>query len=179
MAVSQLYVGNDMDIMVQPFTDASTGDAIDDADLRVTVCEANNSRLITGATNATPIVITSAAHGLATGDYVAIAGVGGNTAARGTFQVTVTGTNTFSLDDSVGNGTYTRGGRWYKALSDSLARAIELTWDGTRYLGVLSGDLGLVEGSRYALVFYENGSYRDQYSQVDVTSAGIRSGSNN
>ena len=65
-----------------------------------------------GATNASPIVVTSTSHGLPTGTYVKVASVGGNTAANGTFFVTSTGANTFSLDGSTGNGAYTGGGTW-------------------------------------------------------------------
>ena len=68
---------------------------------------------VSGATNATPIVITtSAAHGLATGDLVTIASVSGNTAANGTWAITVLTTTTFKLDMSVGNAAYTSGGTW-------------------------------------------------------------------
>lgn len=75
-------------------------------------CVNNNPILtVSGATNATPIVITtSAAHGLATGQIVGISGVLGNTAANGQFAITVTGANTFSLTSSVGNGVYSSGG---------------------------------------------------------------------
>lgn len=72
--------------------------------------QANTTSAITGATNATPIELTVSNHGWATGDVVSINGVGGNTAANGTFIITNTGTNTFTLDGSVGNGTYTSGG---------------------------------------------------------------------
>lgn len=65
---------------------------------------------ITGATNATPIVVTATGHGLVTGDVVVISGVLGNTAANGTFTVTSINANTFSLTTSVGNGAYTSGG---------------------------------------------------------------------
>lgn len=65
---------------------------------------------VTGATNASPIVITTAAHGLATGDVVTVASVGGNTAANGTFRVTVVSSTTFQLDGTTGNGAYTSGG---------------------------------------------------------------------
>jgi len=73
------------------------------------------SKAITGATNATPIVITSAAHGFSNGDLVTIAGVLGNTNANGTHKVASASTNTFALTDSggsniAGNGTYTSGG---------------------------------------------------------------------
>lgn len=67
---------------------------------------------VTGATNASPIVITSAGHNLTTGTRVTVASVGGNTAANGTFAVTVVNGNSFSLDSSTGNGAYTSGGTW-------------------------------------------------------------------
>jgi hypothetical protein len=65
---------------------------------------------ITGATNATPIAITCTAHGYSTGDTVVIASVGGNTAANGTWEITSTGADTFTLDGSAGNAAYTSGG---------------------------------------------------------------------
>lgn len=74
-----------------------------------------SAKTITGATNATPIVITSAAHGFLNGDMVNISGVGGNTAANGDFAIENVATNTFELQilgfvDVVGNGAYTSGG---------------------------------------------------------------------
>jgi hypothetical protein len=65
---------------------------------------------ITGATNASPISITDPAHGYSTGQTVQIAGVGGNTAANGTWVITVVDANTFTLNGSIGNGAYTSGG---------------------------------------------------------------------
>lgn len=66
---------------------------------------------ITAATNAAPIAITtSAAHGRVTGDAVYIRDADGNTAANGTFIVTVTGATTLTLDGSSGNGSYTNAG---------------------------------------------------------------------
>lgn len=67
---------------------------------------------VTGATNASPIVITAASHGLTTGQKVTIASVLGNLAANGTFSITNVSANTFSLDGSTGNGAYTSGGTW-------------------------------------------------------------------
>jgi prepilin-type N-terminal cleavage/methylation domain-containing protein len=67
---------------------------------------------ITNATFATPIVITSAAHGLMDGDRVDIAGVVGNTAANGIWTVQVVDLNRFQLQGSVGNSAYTSGGVW-------------------------------------------------------------------
>lgn len=75
-------------------------------------CTFRDSGSITGATNASPIVITSASHGLSTGVVLTISGVGGNTAANGTFVITKVDANTFSLNSSTGNGAYTSGGTW-------------------------------------------------------------------
>lgn len=67
---------------------------------------------ITGATNAFPIVLTtSVAHGLTTGETVNISGVTGNTAANGTWVVTVLSSTTFSIP-TVGNAAYISGGTW-------------------------------------------------------------------
>ncbi len=71
-----------------------------------------NSGTITGATNANPIVITSANHGLTTGTRVTIASVGGNTNANTTAVVTRLSASTFSIPVA-GNGNYTSGGTWH------------------------------------------------------------------
>jgi hypothetical protein len=68
------------------------------------------AKTLTAATNATPIAITITGHGYSTGDTVVIASVGGNTAANGTWEITVTDANTFTLDGSAGNGNRTSGG---------------------------------------------------------------------
>lgn len=68
---------------------------------------------ITAASNASPIVITCTGHGLTTGTQVTISGVGGNTAANGTFVVTRVDASTFSLQGSTGNAPYTSGGSWH------------------------------------------------------------------
>lgn len=86
------------------------------------------STVITGATNATPIVITSASHGLRSGDQVYIIGVGGNTAANNTvtnpnWYIKKLTDNTFELYSEstlttgvAGNGAYTSGGTVVGAL---------------------------------------------------------------
>jgi hypothetical protein len=71
-----------------------------------------DSGLVSDASNAAPIVITSSAHGLSTGARVTITGVAGNTAANGTFVITKITSSTFSLDGSTGNGQWTSGGTW-------------------------------------------------------------------
>lgn len=71
---------------------------------------------ITGATNATPIVITATAHGFTNGDLVFIDGVSGNLAANGFWKIANQAANTFELTNpvtganAVGSAAYTSGG---------------------------------------------------------------------
>lgn len=73
-------------------------------------------KAITGATNATPIVVTATAHGFTNGDIVAIGKVAGNLAANGVWAIASVAANTFSLTDPitggnvVGSAAYTSGG---------------------------------------------------------------------
>lgn len=99
---------------------------------------------ITGATNASPVVITSANHGLSTGQQVTVAGVGGNTNANGTFTVTAIDANSFSLNGSTGNSAYTSGGTWNTAGLYTVviaALGAEGYLAGTTYSVLLSGSL--------------------------------------
>ena len=67
-------------------------------------------KTITGATNASPIVATSADHGFSTGHSLVVADITGNTAANGTWYIEVLGDDTFSLLGSEGNADYVSGG---------------------------------------------------------------------
>jgi hypothetical protein len=73
-------------------------------------------KAITGATNATPIVITATAHGFTNADLVFIDGVGGNLAANGLWKIANQAANTFELTNpvsggnAVGSAAYTSGG---------------------------------------------------------------------
>ena len=68
--------------------------------------ENDTTKLISAATNATPIVCTSTDHKLVTGTRIVITGGTGNTAVNGTWVIIKLTDNTFSLTGSVGNGTY-------------------------------------------------------------------------
>jgi hypothetical protein len=73
-----------------------------------TITGSNTSGLsVSGATNATPIVVTlGAGHGLVNGDRIHVSGITGNTAANGEWTLNFTGANTAQLLGSKGNGTY-------------------------------------------------------------------------
>lgn len=66
---------------------------------------------VTGATNASPTNILSTAHGLNTGDFAVIMGVGGNTGANVVAQVTKIDANHVTIPVDTGAGSsYTSGG---------------------------------------------------------------------
>ena len=122
---------------------------------------------ITGASNTSPIVITTSPNAFNTGDTVLIAGVGGNIGANGTWTITVLTTSTFSLTGSSGTGAYTSGGT---ATDESITPAASILQDGTDNLVAanlnaavstaldrtqwLQGQiLGAIAGQPYSLAF--------------------------
>ena len=110
-----------------------------------TVTNTNASGSITAATNAAPIVLTTASTaGLQSGSTVAISGVGGNTAANGTWTITVINGTTFSLNGSNGtaSGAYTAGtGSWTTVNQAVLSLA--KTLGATQGQFVVGNNLGL------------------------------------
>lgn len=80
---------------------------------------------ITNVTNASPIVVTSAGHGLSNEDLIAIYDVEGNLAANGIWMVANKTTDTFELYYSVGSGAYTTGGTWRKLNVSAPTRDVE------------------------------------------------------
>jgi hypothetical protein len=88
----------------------------------------NTQRVVTGATNASPIVVTATAHGFGSGDRVIVLGVVGNTAANNTSTIDTwvianATANTFELVGSTGNGAYTSGGTAELAFGNHVADA--------------------------------------------------------
>ena len=125
------------------------------------------SASITGATNASPIVVTSTGHGLSNGDFVGVAGVGGNTAANGLWEVANVATDTFELLGSTGDGAYTSGGTWFKingqsnsGLTTQNGITVKSGSTGKRYcgIGMTSGTSGVcrVDATHVWLANVEN-----------------------
>lgn len=87
------------------------------------------TKSVTGATQANPCQITVAAHGYTSGDQVRLKSIGGMTQLNDkTFTITVTGTNTFTLNgiNSTAYTAYTSGGtaeRGHVEVSNNLATA--------------------------------------------------------
>ena len=76
-------------------------------------CTVLDAGPVTGASNATPVVYTSANHGLTSGFVVTVSGVTGNVGANASGVVTVLTANTFSIAGSAGLGSYLAGGSWH------------------------------------------------------------------
>jgi hypothetical protein len=86
----------------------------------------------TSGSGVSPIqVTTTTTNALTTGQTVVISGVVGNTAANGTFVITVINNTTFTLNGTTGNGTYVSGGtvngtpHWLH-----LQNGVYLLWNG-------------------------------------------------
>ena len=76
------------------------------------------AKTVSGATNATPIVVTATSHGYSDGDFVHITGVVGNTACNDLHVIQNKTSNTFELTtpagtNVAGNGAYSSGGTAY------------------------------------------------------------------
>ena len=71
-----------------------------------------DSKAVSAATAAAPIVVNSTGHGLTTGTRVTVAGGVGLSGLNGTTTVTVVDADHFSLDGTTGTGTYTGGATW-------------------------------------------------------------------
>jgi hypothetical protein len=110
--------------------------------LDYTAWTAPTTGTITTVTNASPPVVTSAAHGLAVNDIVTIHDVGGATGVNTTSRISAVTTDTFTLQslDAVNlsaPGVYTSGGTWVKKYSGT-SRTTPLTTQNGIY--VKTGD---------------------------------------
>ena len=100
------------------------------------------AKTISGATNATPIVVTATSHGYSDGDYVHITGVVGNTACNALHVVANKTTNTFELTtpagvDVAGNGSYSSDGKAHLCFACKPAAGEKYCIH--KFIGVLQG----------------------------------------
>ncbi len=104
------------------------------------------THVVTDASNASPIVITSANHGLADGNKIKINGVLQNTAANGVWTVTIIDSNRFSLTNSVGNNPYGGGGTWGRANDITVATDTYFAYTQQNQIEITSPAHGLSTG---------------------------------
>lgn len=134
---------------------------------------AANSHTVTGATNASPIVITtSAGHNLTTGQTIKIRLATGNTAANGTWVITVTGANTFSLNGSTGNGVYAGSGLADAAESNRITLNAWLR-DGAPMTNGVAVATGTVGATRVGDATHPLYKIYDWASNVEVNSSNV------
>lgn len=126
--------------------------------------------VVSGATNTSPIEITTtAAHSLATGDYVFVDGVLGNTGANGYWQIISTGTNTFTLNTSTGTGAYTSGGSVGTAERVSRAFFAFNNRSSNIFAGQFNGwRMSPTTGGGYALIVINNAAYSGTGADLTV-----------
>lgn len=127
------------------------------------VRDRSNSIAIVSSTNSTPIVVTTATHGLKTGDKVFIHTHSTNTAANNTlanpaWTITVVSTTTFSLDGSVGNGV---GGA-----TGSVVPAHVGSVDGDKF--TREQQLDIYNRARWALMGFVVNAFRKSGGKLDA-----------
>lgn len=146
----------------QTLTSATGTFAASDVGKPITVVGAGTHSTITAATNANPVVLTSVAHGLATGATVIITGATGSwTPINGTFIATVTGVDTFTIPvDSTGFGALTGSPIFNPQnlnttiASRTSATSVELTLAaGTTVSGAIYSYGGVVDGVARSVEF--------------------------
>jgi hypothetical protein len=132
----------------------ANGVAVNDANRFAFINTKVLSGTITGASNASPAVITSNAHGLANGDPVSISGVLGNTAVNINGYAQSVSTNTFEISTDAagqtlvaGNGNYTSGGLWGYGWPLNLANVIATPFVGQWATVVPTGTATCTEAS--------------------------------
>jgi hypothetical protein len=132
----------------------ANGVAVNDANRFAYINTKVLSGTITGATNASPAVITSNAHGLANGDPISISGVVGNTAVNVNGYAQAVTANTFEVSSDAagqtliaGNGAYTSGGVWGYGWPLNLANVIATPFTGQWATTVPTGTITSSEAS--------------------------------
>ena len=136
---------------------------------------AGTTNNIASSTTNTPIVVTSNGHGLVPGDWVQITGHTTNTNANGLFRISASDANTFTLQNSVGNGTGSTTGYWQKANSKIVTLAGTRTTlisecETTAWSALNSGSPAMT------IISSSGGDGKSGYGCVSITSAAVAAG---
>ncbi|MBX3451025.1 MAG: hypothetical protein KF777_15780 [Planctomycetaceae bacterium] len=172
---SLAYAGNEFAIYVSDLRLERTLERVTDAELRASIVSLEEGEYgkITAATDATPIVVTTAQnHGLESGARVTIVKTNGNTAAIGSWEISSAAAATFTLEDSAGSGAYLGDDAdWFLQIADT----IPLTHLGTgTYRGIVPGNLPLERDKSYGLVIFAKGEYASRLDYFDRWAIGTR-----
>jgi VCBS repeat-containing protein len=153
------------------------------------VCQAKAIGGFSGTEGISPVTVTAPGHGLQAGSKVLISGYGGHRSYNGYYDVTVTGTDTFTLpiafvDDAATKGLWTvltDGNRLYTTSKDGAAVTLEIRANRTHtnlvYNPRPSAFLdGLADGESSTDTFYcavEDNHGAVSLAQLSVVVAGV------
>lgn len=102
--------------------------------------DVQNPVSIASTTAANPIAVTTAtAHGLSTGNFAEITGHAANTAANGTWLVTVTSTTVFTIPVAGGSAGAATGTVTLQPPDADIQNAVNAAWSDIAGVGVLTG----------------------------------------
>lgn len=166
-----LFIDNDLSVWVGPVQFEIDFTPISDLDLYASWGEQAVKGNVEGATNASPIVITSEDHGLENGDLVLVSQVKGNLGANGVWTVANKTDDTFELEDSTGTDAYVAGsGKWWKGVPGATELpAVYVDSKPGWYVAELSGAAPIVANRGYHLVVdAANTHYRIEQDHVAV-----------
>lgn len=166
----QLYLHNDNNVWITDLKLEEDGSAINDAALEFTLGSMVEGEygIITAATNASPIVITSADHGLSNGTDVLIVDCVGNEAANGVQSTLNVTTNTFDLSGTTGNAALilptleANYPRWFKVIAGAKELAMDYVSPGNYLCEVDEAVNLLPEQDYWAFVKSTNYGYQVQ-----------------
>jgi len=170
---------------------ANAGDTIK-ACLLVMGTATGKVALVSAASNATPIAITTtAAHGYSPGDIIVTGGIGGNLAANGTWQAgsgtsgtTLNLTTFWDGNNSTGSGAYTSGGYCVDITTASTitdlggnggsngnGTDVSITGQSIAAFGVWNASswtwTGLSATKSYAIALYDSSASNDLIAWID------------
>lgn len=152
-----IYADNDNYVWLKNFKFEENGDNINDAILKLSIGLVSSVKFITGASNATPILIDCAGHSLADNDKIVIVSTAGNKAANGPQTVANKTTNAFELAGSAGNGdlilpsSTLKYPRLYKTLPDLWGAAFSYVRPGT-YKSLVQAAVNILIDEAYWVV---------------------------
>lgn len=154
---------NRLRVWIDAIDNMGTRSRVTDATPKVTICEQEaNDVPITGATNASPIVVTQVAHGYTDGQVIVVWDVYGNHAANGVWTVANKTDDTYELAGSTGSGTFLSVGDRATYLSVVAETAIAHVSNGM-YAVEFQASFGLVKGVYYTFFIRDTGSYAGDY----------------
>ena len=154
----QIYLHNDNNVWVTEMKLDEDNTLIEDADIEFSLGSLVEGEYgtITDATNANPIVVTSAGHGLSNGNEVLIVDCVGNENANGVQVVANKTTDTFELSGQAGNAALILPSdtanypRWFKIVSGLSEISMDFVSAG-KYMGEIDESADLLPEQDYWL----------------------------